>query len=42
MFVIKDVIRFIDIHEGIVRLMTFKRLVGFVGICEGIARLLII
>jgi len=39
MFVTKDVIRFIDIHEGIVRLMTFKRLVGFVGICEGIARL---
>jgi hypothetical protein len=42
MFVTKDVIRFIDIHESIVRLMTFKRIVGFVGfvgICEGIARL---
>jgi Fe-S-cluster formation regulator IscX/YfhJ len=39
MFVTKDVTRFIDIHESIVRLMTFKRIVGFVDIHEGIARL---
>jgi hypothetical protein len=39
MFVTKDVTRFIDIHESIVRLMTFKRIVEFVSIREGIARL---
>jgi len=39
MFVTKDVTRFIDIHESIVRLMTFKKIVGFVGIHKGIAKL---